>query len=112
MGASSRLNCPACHADSIALSWVDVKRTRSVTCRSCGAKLEVVIPGGLYFPITVGAVILGSMSLPVMLMSAFEKKWGMVALVVVLLLALIFGTNLLLNRQASVRFARGQAPSA
>lgn len=110
MGASSRLNCPACHAESIALSLANVKRRRSVSCNSCGAKLEAVIPNGLYALVTLVAVILGSMSVPVMLMSAFEKKWGAVALVVVLLFALILGTNLLLNRQAAVQLARGQAP--
>jgi uncharacterized protein (DUF983 family) len=87
-----------------------VKRRRSLTCSSCGAKLEVVIPGGVYALVTLGAVILGSMSLPMMLMSVFEKKWGMVALVVVMLFALILGSNLLLNRQAAVQIARGQAP--
>jgi len=77
---------------------------------SCGAKLEVVIPGALYTLVTLVAVILGSMSVPVMLMSIFEKKWGMVALAVVLLFVLIFGTNLLLNRQATARLSR--APSS
>jgi uncharacterized protein (DUF983 family) len=109
MGASSRLSCPVCRADSVPLSLYDVKRTRSVTCNACGANLEVVIPGGLYMLITLGAVVLGSMSLPVMLMSVFEKKWSMVALVVVMLFVLIFGTNLLLNRQASVQLARGRS---
>jgi hypothetical protein len=110
MGASSRLSCPVCRADSVPLPLSNVKRRRSVTCNSCGAKFEVVIPGGLYTLVTLGAVVLGSMSLPVMLMSVFEKKWGMVALVVVMLFVLIFGTNLLLNRQAAVHIAQGQVP--
>jgi hypothetical protein len=38
-------------------------------------------------------------------MSIFEKKWPMVALEVVLLFVLIFGTNELLNRQATVQRA-------
>jgi len=109
MGASSRLICPACRADSVALSVSNVKRTRSVTCSACGAKLEAVIPTGLYMLITLAAVILGSMLLPTILMSMFEKKWGMVALSVVLLFVLIFGTNALLNRQATVQLARGRA---
>ena len=110
MGASSRLSCPACRAESVPLSLSNVKRKRTVACGSCGAKLEVVIPNALYTLVTLVAVILGSMSVPVMLMSIFEKKWGMVALAVVLLFVLIFGTNLLLNRQATVQLARGQVP--
>ena len=103
MGASSRQICPSCQADSVPLSLSNVKRTRSLSCTSCGAKLEVVIPGALYTLVTLAAVVLGSMSVPVMLMSIFEKKWGMVALVVSLLFVLIFGTNFLLNRQATVQ---------
>ena len=106
MGASSRLKCSVCSADSVQLSLSNVKRKRSVTCDSCGAKLDVVIPGGLYTLVTLAAVILGSMLIPVTLMSVFEKKWGTVALAVVLLFVLIFGTNLLLNRQATVQPAR------
>ena len=108
MGASPRLSCPACRADSVPLALSNVKRTRYVTCNSCGAKLEILIPKALYTLVTLAAVILGSMLVPVTLMSVFDKKWSMVTLAVVLLFVLIFGTNLLLNRQASVQLARGQ----
>ena len=108
MGASSRRKCPACGADSIQLSLSNVKRTRSVTCNSCGEKLEIVIPGGSYTLVTLGAVILGSMLLPVILMSMFEKRWAMVGLAIALLFVLIFGTNELLNRQATLQ--RAKAP--
>jgi len=109
MGASSRLRCPACNADSIALSLSNVKRTRHVTCNSCGANLEAVIPNGFYTLVTLAAVIFGSMLLPAILMSIFEKKWAMVALEVVMLFVIIFGTNELLNRRATVQRAGARA---
>ena len=102
MGASSRRKCPACGADSIPLSLSNVRRKRAATCNACGAKVEIVISNGTYTLVTLSAVILGSMLLPSILMSIFYKKWPMVALEVVLLFVLIFGTNELLNRQATV----------
>jgi len=109
MGASSRLPCPACSAESVPLSLSNVKRRRAITCTSCGANLEVVIPGGLYVFVTLAAVVFGSMLLPTIVMSMFEKKWAMVALAVGLLFVLIFGTNAFLNRRATVQLADGRA---
>src|SRR5262245_22264511 len=103
MGASSRRKCPACSAESIQLSIANVRRKRNVSCRACGANLEIVIPGSTYGLVTLAAVILGSMLLPTILMSIFDKKWAMVALEVALLFVLIFGTNELLNRQATIQ---------
>ena len=103
MGASSRRKCPACGAESIPLSISNVRRRRDATCNACGAKVEIVISSGTYTLVTLAAVILGSMLLPTILMSMFYKKWPMVALEVVLLFVLIFGTNELLNRQATVQ---------
>jgi hypothetical protein len=81
----------------------NVRRRRAASCKACGAKMEIVISNGTYTLVTLAAVILGSMLLPTILMSLFEKKWAMVAVEVVLLFVLIFGTNELLNRQATVR---------
>jgi uncharacterized protein (DUF983 family) len=80
-----------------------VRRRRQVTCHSCGTKLEIVVPTGLYALVTVSAVILGSMLVPVFLMSIFEKKWSAIVLAIALLFALIFGSNELLNRRATVQ---------
>jgi uncharacterized protein (DUF983 family) len=113
VGASSRRKCPACGADSVALSLSNVRRRRDATCKSCGARIEIVIANSTYTLVTLAAVILGSMLLPTILMSIFEKKWSMVALEVVLLFVLIFGTNELLNRQATVqRASPGSASKA
>ena len=103
MGASSRRKCPACGVDSIPLSISNVKRRRAVTCSACGERLEIVIATGTYALVTLPAVILGSMMLPTIVMSIFDKRWPMVALEVALLFVLIFGTNELLNRQATVQ---------
>jgi uncharacterized protein (DUF983 family) len=108
MGAGSRRNCPECSADSIPLSLSNVKRARRVTCNACGASLEVVIPSGIYAAVTLLAVIFGSMLVPTILMSMFEKKWTMVALAIALLFVLIFGTNVLLNRRATVQRPGGR----
>jgi hypothetical protein len=45
------------------------------------------------------------MLVPVLLMSIFEKKWTAIALAIALLFALIFGSNELLNRRATVQRA-------
>ena len=103
MGASSQRKCPACGADSIPVSLANVRRKRDASCSACGAKVEIVIANGTYTIVTLAAVVLGSMLLPTILMSIFEKKWAKVALEVVLLFVLIFGTNEFLNRQATVR---------
>ncbi|HYJ41216.1 MAG TPA: hypothetical protein VEW08_10510 [Steroidobacteraceae bacterium] len=103
MGASSRRSCPQCGVDSVQLSLANVRRRRRVTCHSCGTKLEIVVPTALYTLVTLSAVILGSMLVPVLLMSIFEKKWTAIALAVALLFALIFGSNELLNRRATVQ---------
>jgi uncharacterized protein (DUF983 family) len=89
----------------VRLSLSDVRRKRRVTCTQCGAKLEVVVPGGLYSLVTITAVILGSMLVPALFMLMFEKRWAMVVLAVALLFALIFGSNELLNRRATVQRA-------
>jgi hypothetical protein len=86
----------------------NVRQRRRVTCTQCGTKLEIVVPGGIYVLITFTAVILGSMLVPVLLMSIFEKKWGAIALAISLLFALIFGSNELLNRRAAVQRAGGE----
>src|SRR5690349_12074275 len=103
MGASSRRKCPACGVESIPLSLSNVRRQRAATCGACGAHVEIVIANGTYALVTLAAVVLGSMLLPTILMSIFEKKWAMVALEVALLFVLVFGTNELLNRQATVQ---------
>jgi len=105
MRASQRRHCPVCMADSVQLSLYDVRRRRPVSCTQCGAKLEIVVPGGLYGLVTFTAVILGSMLVPTLLMLMFEKRWAMIALAVGLLFALIFGSNELLNRRAVVQRA-------
>ena len=105
MRASSRRNCPACGADSVQLSLSNVRRKRRITCTQCGAKLEIAIPGAQYALVTMTAVILGSMLVPTLFMMMFEKRWAMVALAVALLFALIFGSNELLNRRATVHRA-------
>ena len=105
MGAPSRRKCPACEAESIRLSVINVRRKRQVTCASCGAKLEVVVPPGIYSLISLTAAILGSMLVPVLIMLMFEKRWAMIALSIALLFVLIFGSNELLNRQATVQRA-------
>jgi uncharacterized protein (DUF983 family) len=87
------------------VSLSNVKRKRAATCNACGARVEIVIANSTYTLVTLVAVVLGSMLLPTILMSIFEKKWPMVALEVVLLFVLIFGTNELLNRQATVQRA-------
>src|SRR6478752_7774679 len=109
MGASSRLKCPACGADSVPLSLSNVRRRRLLSCTACGANLEITIPNGLYTLVTLAAVVFGSMLVPTILMSLFDKKWGMVALAIALMFAIIFGTNVLLNRRASVRLAGGRS---
>jgi hypothetical protein len=111
VGASSRLKCPACGADVGPLSLSNVRRRRLLACNSCGAELAIVIPYGLYTLTTLGAVIAGSMLLPTILMSLFEKKWHMVALAIALLFAIIFGTNAFLIRRATVELAGKQAKS-
>jgi len=103
MGASSRRNCLQCGVDSVQLSLANVRRRRQVTCHACGTKLEIIVPTGIYTLVTMSAVILGSMLVPVLLMSIFEKKWSAVALAIALLFALIFGSNELLNRRATVQ---------
>jgi uncharacterized protein (DUF983 family) len=103
MRASMRRHCPACGADTVQLSLTSVRRKRAFTCPQCGAKLEIVIPGGTYSLVTLTAVILGSMLVPTLFMMMFEKRWAMVALAVALLFALIFGSNELLNRRAVVQ---------
>jgi uncharacterized protein (DUF983 family) len=105
MRASMRRNCPACGADTVQLSLSSVSRKRRVTCTQCGAKLEILIPGGPYSLVTLSAVILGSMLVPTLLMMMFEKRWAMVALAIALLFALILGSNELLNRRATVQRA-------
>jgi uncharacterized protein (DUF983 family) len=110
MRASMRRNCPACGADTVYLSLSSVRRKRRVTCTQCGAKLEVVIPGGLYSLVTLAAVILGSMLVPTLFMMMFERRWVMVTLAVALLFALIFGSNEFLNRRATVQRAPEQIP--
>lgn len=105
MGASSRRICPECGAASVHLSLYNVRRKRMFTCPQCGAKLEIVIPGALYGAITFTAAILGSLLVPVLLMLMFEKRWAMIALAIALLFALIFGSNELLNRRATVQRA-------
>jgi uncharacterized protein (DUF983 family) len=105
MRASSRRNCPACGADSVALSLSNVRRKRRVTCTQCGAKLEIIVPAGPYALVTWTAVILGSMLVPVLIMLMFEKRWPTIALAIALLFALIFGSNELLNRRATVQRA-------
>ena len=87
------------------LSLSNVRRRRQVTCNSCGTKLEIVVPTGIYSLVTLSAVILGSMLVPVLLMSIFEKKWAAIALSIALFFALIFGSNELLNRRATVQRA-------
>jgi len=105
-----RRNCPACGADTVQLSLSSVRRKRRVTCTQCGAKLEVVIPGGLYSLVTLSAIILGSMLVPTLFMMMFDKRWAMVALAVALLFALILGSNEFLNRRATVQLAPAQGP--
>jgi uncharacterized protein (DUF983 family) len=100
-----RRHCPACGADTVQLSLSSVRRNRRVTCTQCGAKLEVVIPGAFYSLVTLAAVILGSMLVPTLFMMMFEKRWAMIGLALALLFALIFGSNELLNRRATVRLA-------
>jgi hypothetical protein len=113
MRASSRRQCPACGADSVHLSIASVRRKRRVTCAQCSEKLEVVIDAGFYTLVTVTAVVLGSMLLPSMVGLLLEKRWAMIALAIALLFALIFGSNELLNRRATVQRAgltvQGQA---
>jgi Na+(H+)/acetate symporter ActP len=89
----------------VQLSLSNVRRRRQVTCHSCGTKLEIVVPTALYSLVTLSAVVLGSMLVPVLLMSIFEKKWAAIALAIALLFALIFGSNELLNRRATVQRA-------
>jgi uncharacterized protein (DUF983 family) len=105
MRASSRRHCPACGVDSVQLSLSNVRRKRRITCTQCGAKLEVTVPGGLYVLVTFTALILGSMLVPALFMLMFEKRWASIALAVALLFALIFGSNELLNRRATVQRA-------
>ena len=105
MSASSRRDCPACGADTVRLSLANVRRKRQATCPQCGAKLEIVIATGLYTLVTLTPVVLGSMLLPVMIMLMFEKRWAMITLAMALLFALIFGSNELLNRRATVQRA-------
>ena len=87
------------------LSLSNVRRRRQVTCHSCGTRLDIVVPTAVYSLVTLSAVILGSMLVPVLLMSIFEKKWAAIALAIALLFALIFGSNELLNRRATVQRA-------
>ena len=87
------------------LSLSNVSRRRRATCPQCGTKLEIIAPAGIYTLVTLSAVILGSMLVPVLFMSIFEKKWAAIALAIALLFALIFGSNELLNRRATVQRA-------
>ncbi len=105
MRASSRRNCPECGADSIQLSLFNVRRRRRVTCTQCGAKLDIIVPGGQYTLVTWTAAILGSMLVPVLIMLMFDRQWATIALAIGLLFALIFGSNELLNRRATVQRA-------
>jgi hypothetical protein len=108
MRASMRRSCPACGADSIQLSLSNVGRRRRVTCSQCGAKLEIVVPSGLYGLVTWTSAILGSMLVPVLLLLTFARQWPTLALAIALLIALILGSNELLNRRAIVQ--RSPAP--
>ena len=105
MRASSRRECAACGANSVPLSLASVRRKRRFSCPECGVKLEIVIPGGFYSFVTLLAVIFASMLVPVLFMLMFERRWAMVVLAIVLLFALIFGSNELLNRRVTVQRA-------
>jgi len=56
------------------------------------------------------ATILASLLVPAFLMLAFARKWTTIALGVVLLLALLIGSNELLNRRAVVQRAPEPGP--
>jgi uncharacterized protein (DUF983 family) len=100
-----RRSCPACAADCIQLSLFNVRRKHRVTCTQCGTKLEVVVPNVLFTLVTLADVILASMVVQAFFLLMFERRWAMAALAVTLLFALIFGTNELFNRRATVQRA-------
>jgi hypothetical protein len=102
MGAHSRLNCPDCGAASVELLMSNVRRTRRVTCNQCGSKLEIVVPAAVYNLVTWTSAILGTMLVPFLLLFVLAKEWPTLALAIVLLFALIFGSNVFLNRRAIV----------
>jgi len=83
----------------------NVRARRFLTCNACGVPLSIVIPYGLYAIFTLCAVIAGSLLIPTILMSIFERKWMMVALCVALLFAIFLGTNVFLNRRTTVQFS-------
>ena len=111
MGAHSRLNCPDCGADSIQLLVSNVRRKRRVTCNQCSAKLEIVVPAGIYNLVTWTSAILGTMLAPFLLLFIFTKQWATLALSIALLAALILGSNVLLNRRATVQRAPEPDPN-
>jgi uncharacterized protein (DUF983 family) len=105
MGAYSRRNCPDCGADSVELLLFHVRRKRRVTCNQCGSKLEIVVPAAVYNLVTWTSAILGTMLVPFLLLFMFAKEWATLVLAIALLFALIFGSNVLLNRRATVQRA-------
>ncbi|HEU5134902.1 MAG TPA: hypothetical protein VFU13_07140 [Steroidobacteraceae bacterium] len=110
MRASQRRQCPQCKADSVELSLLNVKRLRRVTCPPCGAKLEIVVPDLPYRLVTWTVAILASLLAPTFLVLVFARQWATIGLAVVLLFALIFGSNEMLNRRATVQLAAEPDP--
>ena len=76
-----------------------------------GTKLEIVVPAGIYNLVTWTSALLATMLAPLLLLFIFAKEWATLALSIALLSALIFGSNVLLNRRATVQRAPEPDPN-
>ncbi len=112
MGASSRRECPACGADSVRLSVLNVRRRHEFTCPPCGAKLDIVIPGWPYHLTTWTLSIIGTLLVPLFLLFSFAQQWHWVAALMALLVAVMLASNAFLRRRAVVRRAPHHGPQA
>jgi hypothetical protein len=112
MRNSSRHECPACGADSVLLSLMNVRRRREFTCPQCAAKLEIIVPGWPYHLTTGTVSIVGTLLVPVFLLFFFAQQWLWVVALIALLVAMMLGSNVFLRRRSVVRRAPEPDPQA
>jgi len=97
------LACPECAAESIRLPVFDVRRRRERSCPECGASVEIVVPGFVYYTVTGALSLAGSAIVPLCIFWWLTGETLWIALTLTMLFAALLATGPFLNAYAGVQ---------
>ncbi|HEX6638982.1 MAG TPA: hypothetical protein VF033_15105 [Steroidobacteraceae bacterium] len=104
-GHPRRRDCPGCAAPTVALPWFTTRRRSPIACTNCGTRLERVLPGVPYYTLSFVIAMLAEAAVPTVLLLAFFRQVGWIAVIVVSLVAVNLAGSAWLNRRTRVEFA-------